>query len=289
MNAIDTLKLDHRVVDALFMQAMSLQPSKRGSVYKKISNELAAHAHIEEAIFYPRLLKEGNKELKKIVLEGIEEHSQIHMFHDQLDTMKPAEERFEPKLTVLQEDIRHHVKEEENEMFDMVESQFSTEALEKLGEELEAERTRFQKERGIPKRTSADNALGQGMLTRMIDAVTGLFAPAEGDASSGAKGSGSSKSSSSGRSSKSGSSSASKSKSNGGNGSSKSSGKSSGGTVKSASASSNSGSSAKSSAGSKSGSGSANGGGGSSKSAKSSGSGSKSSSSRSSGKSSSSK
>ena len=145
MNAIDTLKLDHRVVDALFTQAMSMQPSKRGPVYKKISNELAAHAHIEEAIFYPRLLKEGDKELKKIVLEGIEEHSQIHMFHDQLDTMKPAEEKFEPKLTVLQEDIRHHVKEEENEMFDLVESQFSSEALEKLGEEMEAERTRFQK------------------------------------------------------------------------------------------------------------------------------------------------
>ncbi len=149
MNAIDTLKLDHRVVDALFTQAMSMSPSKRGPVYKKISNELAAHAHIEEAIFYPRLLKEGDKELKKIVLEGIEEHSQIHMFHDQLDTMKPAEERFEPKLTVLQEDIRHHVKEEENEMFDLVESQFSSEALERLGEEMEAERARFQKEKAF--------------------------------------------------------------------------------------------------------------------------------------------
>jgi hypothetical protein len=183
MDAIETLKLDHRVVDALFTQAMGMPASKRGPVYKKISNELAAHAHIEETIFYPRLLKEGNKDLKKIVLEGIEEHSQIHMFHDQLDTMKPAEERFEPKLTVLQEDIRHHVKEEENEMFEEVESQFSSEALERLAEEMEAERARFQKERGIPKRTAADNALGQGMLTRMIDAVSGLFTPSEGEQS----------------------------------------------------------------------------------------------------------
>jgi hemerythrin-like domain-containing protein len=142
MNAIELLKLDHRVVDALFQKAMSMDPSKRGPVYKKISNELAAHAHIEEAIFYPRLIKEGDKELKKIVLEGIEEHAQIHMFHDQLDTMKPAEEKFEPKLTVLQEDIRHHVKEEENEMFGMVEDQFSADSLERLGEELEAERKR---------------------------------------------------------------------------------------------------------------------------------------------------
>jgi hemerythrin superfamily protein len=181
MNAIDMLKLDHRVVDALFQQAMEMQPSKRGPVYKKISNELAAHAHIEETVLYPRLLKEGNKDLKKIVLEGIEEHAQIHMFHDQLDTMKPAEEKFEPKLTVLQEDIRHHVKEEENEMFDLVESQFSSEALERLGEEMEAERTRFQKANGIPKRTAAENTLGQGMLTRMFDAVTGLFKPSSDD------------------------------------------------------------------------------------------------------------
>lgn len=185
MNAIDMLKLDHRVVDALFQQAMGMQPSKRGPVYKKISNELAAHAHIEEAILYPKLLKEGNKDLKKIVLEGIEEHAQIHMFHDQLDTMKPGEEKFEPKLTVLQEDIRHHVKEEENDMFDMVKSQFSSEALEKLGEEMEAERTRFQKAKGIPKRTAAENILGQGMLTRMIDAVTGLFKPSGDESPSG--------------------------------------------------------------------------------------------------------
>ena len=221
MNAIETLKLDHRVVDALFQQAMSMQPSKRGPVYKKISNELAAHAHIEEAIFYPRLLKEGNKDLKKIVLEGIEEHSQIHMFHDQLDTMKPAEEKFEPKLTVLQEDIRHHVKEEENEMFDLVESQFSSEALEKLGEEMEAERARFQKAKGIPKRTPADNKLGQGMLTRMIDAVTGLFTPSDDGQRSGGKRSGS-KSSSASKKSASRSSSSSARATSGGNGSSKS-------------------------------------------------------------------
>lgn len=180
MNAINLLKLDHRVVDALFQKAMALQPSKRGPVYKKISNELAAHAHIEEAIFYPRLMREGDAELKKIVLEGIEEHSQIHMFHDQLDKMKSTEERFEPKLTVLQEDIRHHVKEEENEMFDMVESQFSSEALDQLGKELEVERKRFQKAKGIPARTSADKALGQGMLSRLVDAVTGLFTDEKG-------------------------------------------------------------------------------------------------------------
>jgi hemerythrin-like domain-containing protein len=160
MNAIDQLKLDHRVVDALFQKAMSESGAKRGATYKKISNELATHAHIEEKIFYPRLLREGNKDLKKIVLEGIEEHSQIHMFHDQLDAMKPSDEKFEPKLKVLKEDIRHHVKEEENEMFDLVESQFSSEQLEKLGDEMEAEKTRFQKAKGIPKRTAADNALG---------------------------------------------------------------------------------------------------------------------------------
>ncbi len=198
MNAIDNLKLDHRVVDALFQQAMSMQPSRRGPVYKKISNELAAHAHIEEKIFYPRLLKEGNKDLKKIVLEGIEEHSQIHMFHNQLDKMKPAEEKFEPKLTVLQEDIRHHVKEEENEMFDLVESQFSAEALEKLGDEMEAERKKFQKQKGIPKRNAADEALGKGMLSRFVDAVTGMFTGEQGKPRS----TGSAKRTGNGRSSK---------------------------------------------------------------------------------------
>ena len=281
MNAIETLKLDHRVVDALFQQAMSMQPSKRGPVYKKISNELAAHAHIEEAIFYPRLLKEGNKDLKKIVLEGIEEHSQIHMFHDQLDTMKPAEEKFEPKLTVLQEDIRHHVKEEENEMFDLVESQFSSEALEKLGDKMEAERVRFQKAKGIPKRTPADNKLGQGMLTRMIDAVTGLFAPS-GDSrpSSGKQSTASRSRSSAGKKASTGSVSKSGKSSSGGNGTSKSS------SPKSSAASRSASTSAKSAASPRANGKASNGSGGSSKSSKgrSTGSTSKSSSSKSSAK-----
>ncbi len=227
MNAIEILKLDHRVVDALFQQAMDMQPSRRGPVYKKISNELAAHAHIEEAIFYPRLLKEGDKDLKKIVLEGIEEHTQIHMFHDQLDTMKPAEERFEPKLTVLQEDIRHHVKEEENEMFDMVEKQFSSDALERMGEEMEAERKKFQKQKGIPARSAADEALGKGMLSRFVDAVTGMFTSEQNESRS----SGSAKRAENGRSAKTSTrSSSAKKASNNGSSQTKSSGKSSAST-----------------------------------------------------------
>jgi hypothetical protein len=206
MNAIDLLKVDHRVVDALFTQAESMQPSKRGPVYKKISNELAAHAHVEETIFYPALKKKGNQDLVKIVLEGIEEHGQIHMFHDQLDTMQPSEERFEPKLTVLHEDIRHHVKEEEGEMFNLAEDQFSSEELEQLGEQMQAEKLRFQKEKGIPKRTAKDEELGQSMMARMVNAVTGMFSSGEGEEDeqgSGRSSSGGKAKASSGRSSKS--------------------------------------------------------------------------------------
>jgi iron-sulfur cluster repair protein YtfE (RIC family) len=124
MNALDLLKTDHRVVDMLFMQAQDAPPSKAEAIFTKIRNELEPHAHVEETIFYPKMKKEGNKELQKIILEGYEEHSQIKKFLFELAKMSAKSETFQPKLKVLVEDTRHHVKEEESEMFSLIEDQF---------------------------------------------------------------------------------------------------------------------------------------------------------------------
>lgn len=144
MNAVDLLKQDHRTVESLFKEAENVTPAKQGPIFKKIKGELDTHAHIEEKIFYPKLKKEGNKELVDIVLEGFEEHSQIKKFLREIAAITPNNEAFEAKLKVLMEDTRHHVKEEENEMFPLVEDQFTSEALEKLGARMEAEKKKYQ-------------------------------------------------------------------------------------------------------------------------------------------------
>jgi hemerythrin-like domain-containing protein len=265
MNAIDLLKTDHDVVDELFKQVEDTPPSKHAPLFKKIKNELDTHAHIEEKIFYPTLISKGDKALADITKEGLEEHAQMKKFLKEISGSTSTDKR-EAKMKVLIEDTRHHVQEEENEMFPMVESQFSSEELDKLGERLEAEKMKFQKAKKIPARREQPQGAVGGIFQQAKEFVAAAFAGGDsgGQGSKGGggrKSSGSQKSSSAGKSSsaqrgaakkssggaKSSSGSGSKAKSSGSNGA-----KSSGSNGKQAS----SGSSRSSSSGSKASSGS---------------------------------
>jgi hemerythrin-like domain-containing protein len=170
MNAIDLLKEDHDVVDALFKEAESETPSRQEEIFKKIKGELDTHAHIEETIFYPTLLAKGDKALVDIVREGLEEHKQIKMFLGELERKSSKDPEYEAMITVLIEDTRHHVDEEENEMFPLVNDKFTKTALEKLGNELEAEKRNFLKTNDIKPETR-EKALGP--LSRLVRAITG--------------------------------------------------------------------------------------------------------------------
>jgi iron-sulfur cluster repair protein YtfE (RIC family) len=145
MNAIELLKEDHDRVDQLFQKVKADEDGDHKDTFEQIKAELDVHAHIEEAIFYPKLVEEGDEELKDIVLEGIEEHRQAKMFLRELANLTDDSEKFKPKLQVLMEDIEHHVQEEEGEMFEMVQKQFDEETLEELGAQMEEEKSSFQK------------------------------------------------------------------------------------------------------------------------------------------------
>ena len=147
MNAIELLKTDHEIVAALFAQVRATEDEEHPPLFTKIKAELDVHAHIEETIFYPKLKEEGNDKLVDIVLEGIEEHRQVKMFLKELAALSGDSEKFEPKLKVLMEDVEHHVKEEEGEMFPLVEDQFDTQMLEETGTSMEAEKKSFKQER----------------------------------------------------------------------------------------------------------------------------------------------
>ncbi|MGI8811626.1 MAG: hemerythrin domain-containing protein [Pyrinomonadaceae bacterium] len=145
MNAIELLKEDHDRVDRLFQKVKATEEGEHGKLFEQIKEELDIHTHIEETIFYPILINEGDEELKSITLEGIEEHRQAKMFLRELASLKEDSDKFEPKLTVLMEDITHHVQEEEGEMFPLVEEQFDSTRLEKLGREMDEEKKSFKK------------------------------------------------------------------------------------------------------------------------------------------------
>ena len=146
MNAIELLKQDHDKVKEIFKQVEATEnDDKKHQLFKQIKLELETHTHIEETIFYPTIMV--NEEIKDIVLEGLEEHKQAKTLLRDIPNLSDGSEKFDAKLKVLMEDVEHHVKEEETEMFPLVKKAFDKAKLEALGAQLEAEKQTFKKSR----------------------------------------------------------------------------------------------------------------------------------------------
>ncbi len=97
---------------------------------------LSVHAVIEELLLYPAV-RERLPDEQSQVLEALEEHHVVKWTLSELDGMSPDHERFDAKFTVLIEAVRHHVKEEEGELFPKVRKGFTRAELADLGEALE--------------------------------------------------------------------------------------------------------------------------------------------------------
>jgi iron-sulfur cluster repair protein YtfE (RIC family) len=137
------LKTDHRRVDELFSKVKVNEDGNNKDVFTRIKEELDLHAHIEEQIFYPHLLENGDEELQKIVREGIEEHAQVKTLLPEIAALDGDSDDFKAKLKVLMENVEHHVDEEENEMFPMVRDQIDEQMRVRIGSLLEAEKARM--------------------------------------------------------------------------------------------------------------------------------------------------
>jgi hypothetical protein len=99
----------------------------------RIIEELSKHAAVEEQLFYP-VVRATVPQTEDIALESLEEHHIVKWVLSELDTMAPEDERFDAKVTVLIENVRHHVKEEEAEFFPMVRDELGRNALGDLGD-----------------------------------------------------------------------------------------------------------------------------------------------------------
>ena len=159
-DAISLLKEDHRKVEGLFAKVKENEDGNNAATFKKIKEELDVHAHIEENIFYPHLLDKGDKELKKIVREGLEEHSQVKDLLTELSGLSGDTPTFKAKITVLMENVEHHVEEEENEMFSMVEDQIPEDTLQRLGSLMQGEKMKVKKMKPASKPRSRTASAG---------------------------------------------------------------------------------------------------------------------------------
>jgi len=115
MDAITLLKTDHKSVEQLFKRFEKAQKGdgtrEKRAIVDRIIEELSKHASIEEQLFYP-VVSATVPKTEAITLESLEEHHIVKWTLSELDGMAPDNERFDAKVTVLIESVRHHVKEE---------------------------------------------------------------------------------------------------------------------------------------------------------------------------------
>lgn len=115
-DAIALLRADHRRVNELFEQfEKTRSAARKKALVQQICTELTVHAQIEEEIFYPAV-KAAMKD-KELVPEARVEHETLKWLIGQLEGAPPEGEDYDAKVKVMAEYVKHHVKEEQNEMF----------------------------------------------------------------------------------------------------------------------------------------------------------------------------
>jgi hemerythrin superfamily protein len=161
-DAIVQLKDDHQKIRKVFrdfQQAGENAVVRKGQLVDTMIELLTVHTYIENEVMYPRV-RELLPDLEDDVLESYEEHHVADVLVMELAAMKPDDERFDAKTTVLIENVTHHMEEEEQDWFPKVREGLGRTALQEIGEELLAAREK------APTRPSQPSA-----LKKTIDAV----------------------------------------------------------------------------------------------------------------------
>jgi hypothetical protein len=133
INALDLLTEQHAEVDRLFKLIESKRGNRRAAIVELV-DKLAAHATIEEKLFYPCIMSE---ETSKLLHESVEAHLGIkRMLADRL-TMDLDASELDAKIAVLKEQVLHHAHEEEEaKLFPTVRKTMNFNELAVLGNEL---------------------------------------------------------------------------------------------------------------------------------------------------------
>ena len=161
-DAIVLLKNDHKEILKSFKdfeKAGENAHAAKGKIVKRIIELLTVHTYIENEVMYPRV-RALLPEVEDDVLESYEEHHVADVLVVELAAMKPTAERFTAKTTVLIENVRHHIEEEEQEWFPKVREGLGRKTLQDLGAEMMAAKKK------APRKPSQPSA-----LKKTIDAV----------------------------------------------------------------------------------------------------------------------
>jgi len=145
MDGIVLLKEDHKAVKRLFREFekhhKTIGDTAKRTLVDRILHEMTTHAYIEETVFYPAARAEV-PDTDDHVLESVEEHHVVAWLCSELKNLDPADETFDAKVTVLIENVEHHIKEEEDEWFPKVREALGRNRLTELGEQMAQARSK---------------------------------------------------------------------------------------------------------------------------------------------------
>lgn len=137
MDALTLLKEQHDEVDELISSIEKARKSERKeALFAQLADRLAAHATMEEKLFYPAVKA---KQTEELVLESAEEHLAIKRVLADMLELDVEDEHFDAKLSVMKEQIEHHAREEEEkQLFPKVRQLLSKEERDELGNQMES-------------------------------------------------------------------------------------------------------------------------------------------------------
>jgi hemerythrin superfamily protein len=161
--ALELLMADHRKVEDLFEQYDQEKDGDEGTrreIAQRICTELTIHAQVEEELFYPWLRENLEDDEMEMLEEAQIEHNTAKDLIAQIEAATDIDEVYNAKVKVLGEYIKHHVQEEENEIFPEVRDE--QEELDELGQEMAARKGELQEEVGVvPEEADDDEEEGE--------------------------------------------------------------------------------------------------------------------------------
>ncbi|MBI1861511.1 MAG: hemerythrin domain-containing protein [Deltaproteobacteria bacterium] len=143
MNAIEILKTQHRELEELFdrMDGVKGQSREERRIFRQLAKAVEEHAHLEERYLY----SEGQEVDCAATLEGYEEHELVRIMIRKIKKTSTKDGAFGAKVKVMREILQHHISEEEDEYFPLVENSLGEDRMEQIGLELEGHLNRRQK------------------------------------------------------------------------------------------------------------------------------------------------
>lgn len=131
MDIFDRIKTDHDTLRDLLERIEDPDKESRRAVFEVFARELWAHGKVEEAVFYAALSK--HRGAKAETMEGLNEHHMINGLAEELNAMPADSGAWSAKMQVLGELLRHHLDEEEDELFDEARDALEGERADELG------------------------------------------------------------------------------------------------------------------------------------------------------------